>query len=138
MLITLTRHFISQETTCVSQTFTENLPLLGKGNSEFIPHNELMYDSDKNTECLQHDCLSFRVNKVSILPTPKIPELPPWATEKCVCHFVTSFAFSKKKLLHFMVLLFIHMIEDISFLLWLILMEFTREKVPMYLFMLHS
>ena len=81
-----------------SQTFTENLPLLGKGNSEFIPHNELVYNSDKNTEYLQHNCLSFRVNKVSILPTPKTPELPPWATEKCVCHFVvTSFAFSKNK-----------------------------------------
>ena len=81
-----------------SQTFTEKLPLLGKGNSEFISCSELLYNSDKNTEYLQHDCLSFRVNRVTIFPTPKIPELPPWATEKCLCHFVvTSFAYNKSK-----------------------------------------
>ena len=85
-----------------SQMFTEKLPLLGTSNTVFISRNQLLYNSDKNTEYLQHNCLSFRVNKVSILPTPKIPELPPWATEKCVCHFVvTSFAYNKRKAANF-------------------------------------
>ena len=74
-----------------SQMPTEKLAEWGTGIIKFISNNELLYNPDKNTECLQHNCLSFQVKKVIILPNI-VPDLPPWAVGNCLCQFtITSF-----------------------------------------------
>ena len=74
-----------------SQMPTEKLCEWGKGIRNFIPNNELLYNPDKNTEYLQHNCLSFQVKRVTILPNI-VPDLPPWDVGNCLCQFtITSF-----------------------------------------------
>ena len=61
------------------------------------PNDELLYNPDKNTEYLQHNCLSFQVKRVIILPNI-VPNLPPWAVGNCLCQFtITSFTQFKLK-----------------------------------------
>ena len=80
-----------------SQMPNEKLAEWGKGIRNFIPNNELLYNPDKNTEYLQHNCLSFQVKRVIILPNI-IPNLPPWAVGNCLCQFtITSFTQFKLK-----------------------------------------
>ena len=70
---------------------TEKLAEWGKGVRNLIPNNELLYNPDKNIEYLQHNCLSFQVRRVTILPNI-VPDLPPWAVGNCLCQFtITSF-----------------------------------------------
>ena len=79
-----------------SQMPTEKLAEWGKGIRNFMPNNELLYNPDKNTEYLQHNCLSFQVKRVIILPNI-VPNLPPWAVGNCLCQFtITSFTQAKK------------------------------------------
>ena len=74
-----------------SQMSTDKLAEWGKGITDFIPNDELLYNPDKNTEYLQHNCLSFQVKRVIILPNI-VPDLPPWAIGSCLCQFtITSF-----------------------------------------------
>ena len=76
---------------------TEKLAEWGKGIRDFIPNDELLYNPDKNTEYLQHNCLSFQVKRVTILPNI-IPDLPPWAVGSCLCQFtITSFTQVKQR-----------------------------------------
>ena len=79
-----------------SQMATEKLAEWGTGIINFIPNDELSYNSDKNTEYLQHNCLSFQVKRVIILPNI-VPDLPSWAVGNCLCQFtITSFTQVKR------------------------------------------
>ena len=76
---------------------TEKLAEWGKGIRNFIPNNELLYNPDKNTEYLQHNCLSFQVRRTTIFPNI-VPDLPPWAVGSCLCQFtITSFTQFKQR-----------------------------------------
>ena len=80
-----------------SQIATEKLAEWGKGIRDFIPNDELLYNPDKNTEYLQHNCLIFQVKRVIILPNI-VPDLPPWAIGSCLCQFtITSFSQIKQR-----------------------------------------
>ena len=80
-----------------SQIPTEKLAEWGKGIINFIPNEELWYDPGKNTEYLQHNCLSFQVRRVTILPNI-VPDLPLWAIGKCLCQFtIISFTQIKQR-----------------------------------------
>ena len=80
-----------------SMMSTDKLAEWGKGIRNFIPNNELLYNPDKNTEYLQHNCLSFQVKRVTILPNI-VPDLPPWAVGSCLCQFtITSFTQIKQR-----------------------------------------
>ena len=80
-----------------SQMPTDKLAEWGKGIIDFIPNDELWYNPDKNTEYRQHNCLSFQVKRVIILPTI-VPNLPPWAVGNCLCQFtITSFTKNKER-----------------------------------------
>ena len=80
-----------------SQMPTDKLAEWGKGIIDFIPNDELCYNPDKNTEYLQHNCLSFQVKRVTILPNI-VPDLPPWAVGNCLCQFtITSFTKNKER-----------------------------------------
>ena len=80
-----------------SQMPTEKLAEWGKGIRNFIPSNELWYNPDKNTEYLQHNCLSFQVKRVTILQNI-VPDLPSWAVTNCLCQFtITSFTQIKER-----------------------------------------
>ena len=74
-----------------SMMSTEKLAEWGKGIRNFIPNDKLLYNPDKKTEYLQHNCLSFQVKRVTFLPNIA-PDLPPWAVGNCLCQFtITSF-----------------------------------------------
>ena len=72
-----------------SQMPTEKLAEWGSGIINFIPNDELLYNPDKNTEYLQHNCLSFKVKRVIIL-TNIAPDLSPWAVGNCLCQFTIT------------------------------------------------
>ena len=72
-----------------SQMPTEKLAEWGKGIRNFIPYDELLYNPDKNTEYLQHNCLSFQVKRVIIFPNIVL-DLPSWAVGSCLCQFTIS------------------------------------------------
>ena len=59
---------------------TTNLPASwGSGESEFISHASLDSDLANNVEYIQHDCLNFQMEEVTIVKAPAIPKLPSWA-----------------------------------------------------------
>ena len=75
----------------------EKLAEWGKGIRNFIPNNDLLYNPDKNTKYLQHNCLSYKVKRVTILPNI-VPVLLPWAVGNCLCQFtITSFTQFKQR-----------------------------------------
>ena len=78
-----------------SQIPTEKLAEWGKGIIDFIPNNDLWYNPDKNTEYLQHNCLSFQVKRVTILPNI-VPDLPSWAVGNCLCQFTINQVIQRK------------------------------------------
>ena len=43
---------------------TEERSGFGWGRTQFIPHNDLNYNSDKNCQYIKNDCLFFRVDKI--------------------------------------------------------------------------
>ena len=74
---------------------TDNLPASwGKGDVEYIGHASIPYDSVKNTEYVQHECLNFQVKRVTILKPPALPKLPLWAGDNC---FIVPFFSSLKQ-----------------------------------------
>ena len=76
---------------------TEKLAEWGKGIRDFIPNYELLYNPDKNTEYLQHNCLNFQVKRTTIFPNI-VPALPPWSIGSCLCQFtITSFTQVKQR-----------------------------------------
>ena len=75
--------YLPGDYTC-HRNFTEKMPLMGSGKY-FVSHNEL-------SDYVQYNSLRFRINKVTILPKPMVPQLPIWATNDSICHFtVPSF-----------------------------------------------
>ncbi len=63
---------------------TNDLPAhWGKGEVEYISLASIPYDSAKNTEYVQHNCLNFQVNRVTLLRAPALPNLPLWAGDNC-------------------------------------------------------
>ena len=68
----------------------------GRGDLEFISHATVASNME---EYLEQDCLTFIVEKVSILKAPAIPKLPPWAGDNCFA--VSPFRSMKEKNLIF-------------------------------------
>ena len=63
---------------------TTNLPASwGSGDLEFISHASLAPDLANNVEYIQHDCLNFQIEEVTIVKVPAIPKLPLWAGDSC-------------------------------------------------------
>ena len=79
---------------------TTNLPASwGMGYLKFISHASLASDLANNVEYIQHDCLNFQMEEVTIVKAPAIPELPSWAGDGCFA--VPSFHSMKEKDLPF-------------------------------------
>ena len=79
---------------------TTNLPASwGRGYHKFISHASLASDLANNVEYIQHDCLNFQIEEVTIVKAPAIPKLPSWAGDGCFA--VPSFHSMKEKDLHF-------------------------------------
>ena len=75
---------------------TTNLPASwGSGDLVFIIHASLASDLANNVEYIQHDCLNFQIEKVTIIKAPAIPKLPSWAGDGCFA--VPSFHSMKEK-----------------------------------------
>ena len=75
---------------------TTNLPASwGSGDLEFISHASLASDLGNNVEYIQHDCLNFQIEEVTIVKAPAIPKLPSWAGDGCFA--VPSFHSMKEK-----------------------------------------
>ena len=70
------------------------------GNSQFISHSSLSYNSTTNTEYLQDDCLRLRVKEVAVYSTPLLHKTPSWQDHlnpsQSVCEFTVT-EFSKRK-----------------------------------------
>ena len=79
---------------------TTNLPASwGSGDIEFTNHASLASDLANNVEYIQHDCLNFQIEEVTIVKAPAIPKLPSWAGDGCFA--VPSFHSMKEKCLPF-------------------------------------
>ena len=79
---------------------TTNLPASwGRGDNEFISHASLASNLANNVEYIQHDCLNFQIEEVTIIKAPAIPKLPSWAGDGCFA--VPSFHSMKEKDLPF-------------------------------------
>ena len=79
---------------CCKQVRSGTIALLGTGNTKFAKDERLNYIHYKNLQKLSCDCLSFRVEKIRMLPNA--PMFPAWTRENCVDYFVLS-SFSRNK-----------------------------------------
>ena len=77
----------------------DKIALWGNGKKSFAPNKELQFNPSKKTQYLSFDSLSFRIERVDILPAPTYtPELPIWAKRNSVSYFLLhSFERSKAK-----------------------------------------
>ena len=79
------------------QVHVDEIALWGKGMTDFVSNEELQYQPSKNTQYISYECLSFRVERIKILPKPlSTVVLPPWAKRNYVNHFVLD-SFERSK-----------------------------------------
>ena len=63
---------------------TTNLPApWGRGDVDFISHASLASDLANNVEYIQHNCLNFQIEEVTIVKAAAIPKLPSWSGDGC-------------------------------------------------------
>lgn len=64
---------------------TSNLPSpWGKGDLEFVAHDNLRSNLAEDKELVKYDCLNIQINRVTVLRKPNIPNLPQWANRGCI------------------------------------------------------